>query len=69
MQNKATDLFSDWAEVGRDKGMADAHDPAVTEILDNILKDQKTPFTFTKKFLSTRKFEMTDLSGSSTFCK
>ena len=46
MQNKATDLFSDWAEVGRDKGMADAHDPAVTEILDNILKDQKTPFTF-----------------------
>ena len=46
MQNKATDLFSDWAEVGRDKGMADAHDPAVSQILDKILKDQKTPFTF-----------------------
>ena len=42
MQNKATDLFSHWAEVGRDKGMADAHDPAVSQILDKILKDQKT---------------------------
>ena len=41
MQNKATDLFSDWAEVGRDKGMADAHDPAVSEILDKILKIKK----------------------------
>ena len=46
MQNKATDLFSDWAEIGRDKGMADAHDPAVSEILDKILKNQKTSFTF-----------------------
>ena len=34
MQNKATDLFSDWAEIGRDKGMAAAHDPAVSEILN-----------------------------------
>ena len=46
MQNKATDLFSDWAEIGRDKGMAYAHDPAVSEILDKILKNQKTSFTF-----------------------
>ena len=40
MQNKATDLFSDWAEIGRDKGMVDAHDPAVSEILDKIQKSK-----------------------------
>ena len=45
-QNTATDLFSNWAKVGRDQGMADSHDPAVSEILDNILKYHKTSFTF-----------------------
>ena len=37
MQNKATDLFSEWAEMGRDQGMAIAHDPAVSEIISTVL--------------------------------
>ena len=46
MQNKATDIFSDWAEIGRDQGMAKAHDPAVSEILSTIISDRKKPFSF-----------------------
>jgi len=46
MQNKATDLFSDWAEIGRDQGMAKAHDPAVTEILRSTIGGRKKPFSF-----------------------
>ena len=39
MQNKATDLFSNWAEIGRDQGMAKAHDPAVSEILSSVIRE------------------------------
>ena len=46
MQNKATDLFSDWAEIGRDKGMANAHGPAVTEIISSTIDGRKKPFSF-----------------------
>ena len=46
MQNKATDLFSDWAEVGRDQGMAKAHDPAVSEILSSVIRERKSTFLF-----------------------
>tara|TARA_B110000014_G_scaffold8468_1_gene5999 strand:- start:586 stop:1203 length:618 start_codon:yes stop_codon:yes gene_type:complete len=46
MQNKATNLFSDWAEIGRDKGMANAHGPAVTEIISSTIEGRKKPFSF-----------------------
>ena len=46
MQNKATDLFSDWAEIGRDQGMAKAHDPAVSEILSSVIRERKSTFLF-----------------------
>ena len=46
MQNKATDLFSDWAEVGRDQGMAKAHNPAVSEILSTVLAGREKAFSF-----------------------
>tara|TARA_Y100001970_G_C14207127_1_gene844739 strand:- start:1643 stop:2260 length:618 start_codon:yes stop_codon:yes gene_type:complete len=46
MQNKATDLFSNWAENGRDQGMANAHGPAVAEILSSTLDQRKKPFSF-----------------------
>ena len=46
MQNKATDLFSDWAEIGKDQGMANAHEPAVTEILSTTIDDRNKPFSF-----------------------
>ena len=46
MQNKATDLFSDWAEIGKDQGMADAHKPAVAEILSATIDDRNKPFSF-----------------------
>ena len=46
MQNKATDLFSDWAEIGKDQGMANAHEPAVNEILSTTIDDRNKPFSF-----------------------
>ena len=46
MQNKATDLFSDWAEIGRDQGMAKAHNPAVSEILSTVLAGREKSFSF-----------------------
>ena len=46
MQNKATDLFSDWAEIGRDQGMAKAHNPAVSEILSTVLAGREKAFSF-----------------------
>ena len=46
MQNKATDLFSEWAEMGRDQGMAKAHDPAVSEIISTVLGERGKPFSF-----------------------
>ena len=46
MQHKATDLFSEWADIGKDKGMAKAHSPAVSEMLDRIFDGINTPFSF-----------------------
>ena len=46
MQNKATDLFSSWAKKGKDAGMAEAHNPAVNEILNRILRKRKSDFNF-----------------------
>ena len=46
MKINAIDLFSRWAETGRDEGMAIAHEPAVNEILSYIYKSQDNPFSF-----------------------
>ena len=46
MQNKATDLFSEWAKIGRDQGMAKAHNPAVSEILSTVLAGREKAFSF-----------------------
>ena len=46
MQNKATELFSDWAEIGKDKGMAEAHGPAVNQILEQALSGNISHFNF-----------------------
>ena len=46
MQNKATELFSYWAEIGKDKGMAEAHSPAVNQILRQALAGNKSHFNF-----------------------
>ena len=46
MQNKATELFSDWAKIGKDKGMAEAHSPAVNQILRQALAGNKSYFNF-----------------------
>ena len=46
MKINAIDLFSRWAETGRDEGMAIAHEPAVNEILSYIYKSQNNPFSF-----------------------
>ena len=46
MKINAIDLFSGWAETGRDEGMAIAHEPAVNEILNYIYKSQNNPFSF-----------------------
>ena len=46
MQNKATELFSDWADIGKDEGMAEAHSPAVNQILEQTLSGNKSHFNF-----------------------
>ena len=46
MQNKATELFSDWAEIGKDKGMAEAHSLSVNQILEMALAGNKSHFNF-----------------------
>jgi trans-aconitate methyltransferase len=46
MQNIATDLFSKWAENGKDRGMAQSHSPAVNQILDKTLSETKSNFNF-----------------------
>ena len=37
MKINAIDLFSGWADTGRDEGMAIAHEPAVNEILNYMI--------------------------------
>ena len=46
MQNKATELFSDWADIGKDEGMAEAHSPAVNQILEQALSGNKSHYNF-----------------------
>lgn len=41
----ATDLFSEWAIVGRDEGMEKGHTPSVDIMLQHLLKNRKTPFS------------------------
>ena len=44
-QRAATDLFSEWADIGRDEGMEKGHTPSVNAMLQRLLEDWKTPFT------------------------
>ena len=46
MTKKATDIFNDWALLGRDKGMEKNHWNAVTNMLKTLIKDQSQPFSF-----------------------
>ncbi len=41
----ATDLFSEWADVGRDEGMERGHTPSVDVMLDRLLEGWNQPFT------------------------
>lgn len=42
---KATDLFSEWADNGRDEGMEKGHTASVNIMLDRLLEDRETSFT------------------------
>ena len=46
MTRKATDIFSDWALLGRDEGMEKNHWNAVTNMLKTLIEDQSQPFSF-----------------------
>lgn len=41
----ATDLFSEWADSGRDEGMEKGHTASVNAMLDLLLEGRKAPFT------------------------
>ena len=41
----ATDLFSEWADSGRDVGMEQGHAASVEVMLDRLLTDRTDPFT------------------------
>ena len=41
----ATDLFSEWAENGRDEGMERGHAASVNIMLERLLKGREQPFT------------------------
>ena len=45
-KKSATELFSEWADKGKDVGMAIAHEPAVNEMLEFIFQKYKNSFTF-----------------------
>jgi len=45
-QKSATQFFSDWADKGKDIGMAAAHEPAVNEILKFTFQKHNKPFSF-----------------------
>ena len=45
MQNIATDLFSKWADNGKDRGMAQSHSSAVNQILDKTRSTNSIYFT------------------------
>ena len=42
----ATDIFNEWALVGKDKGMEKNHEAAVKEMLSYLTRGQKAPFSF-----------------------
>ena len=46
MEIKATTLFTKWANNDKDIGMAKAHEPSVSEILNKILSKRVSPFSF-----------------------
>ena len=46
MIRKATDIFNEWAEKGRDEGMKKNHSSAVETMLNYLLKGQKKEFDF-----------------------
>ena len=44
-QREATELFSEWADNGRDEGMERGHTPSVTVMLEHLLDGVTAPFT------------------------
>jgi len=42
----ATEVFSEWALRGKDEGMEKNHLPAVTEMVNQLVQNQQTPFSF-----------------------
>ena len=46
MQRKATDIFSEWAEVGKDTGMETNHAQAVDKMLSHLVNSRTSPFSF-----------------------
>ena len=42
---EATDIFSEWATIGKDEGMEKGHSQAVTEMLDTAIPKLTKPFT------------------------
>jgi len=42
----ATDIFNEWALVGKDKGMEKNHEAAVKEMLSYLTRGQEAPFSF-----------------------
>ena len=44
MKKKAIDIFSDWAESGKDRGMELGNSKAVERMLEHLLSKQMTPF-------------------------
>ena len=46
MTRKATDIFSEWASIGRDEGMQNNHWKAVKNMFQTLIKEQSKPFSF-----------------------
>ncbi len=46
MTRKATDIFSEWASIGRDEGMQNSHWKAVKNMFQTLIKEQSKPFSF-----------------------
>ena len=46
MKYDPINIFSEWAEKGKDEGMAKAHEPAVLEMLQIIYDTYNSPFSF-----------------------
>ena len=46
MEQNPIDLFDEWAKIGKDDGMAKAHEPSVIKILDYVYKIYKKQYCF-----------------------